>query len=527
MIRELEYYANMTLGVYRLLRNPYRPGLKTLREQMARRESQFLENARLRVFANPKSPYHALFQAAGCGFGDLAASVESRGLEPTLERLAGEGVYLSHDEFKGKTPLLRAGRHIPFAPKELLNPANRGYIETLSSGSRSRGTPSRKSLEQQLYRQVYDDLRSREFALDDRAWGLVAPTLPSGGGLRKSMERAREGGRIERWFSVQGTLRNAGHYRALTHFLVGFGRCLGAPLPWPSYLPDNDFLPVARWIAGCKKNGRLCTLRSFVSPAVRVATAAREAELDISGTLFFVGGEALTDAKQAVIEGAGCEVYPHYVVSEVGAIGAACRQMKRGNCVHVYRDSVAVVSRLREAPFSGARVNSLLFTTLLPFASRFLINAEMDDAGALEPAACQCAYSAAGMTTQLTNIFSYGKLTGQGITLFGSDVLSILETSLPRRFGGAPGDYQLVEQEGSRQTELVLRVSPRTGAASTAEVRDFFLTELRRCYGGSLAARLWNHSAGLAVVNEEPCATRSGKVLPLHVMGLEAHARAS
>jgi len=126
------------------------------------------------------------------------------------------------------------------------------------------------------------------------------------------------------------------------------------------------------------------------------------------------------------------------------------------------------------------------------------------------------------------DIFSYGKLTGQGITLFGSDAVSILETALPRRFGGSPGDYQLVEQEGGQQTEVVLRVSPRTGVGSTEDVREFFLSELRKCYGGTLAARLWKHSAGFTVMLEEPYATRGGKVLPLHLLGLEArHAHAS
>jgi hypothetical protein len=264
-------------------------------------------------------------------------------------------------------------------------------------------------------------------------------------------------------------------------------------------------------------------MRSYVSSAVRVAAAARDAGLDISGTLFFVAGEALTEAKRASIEEAGGEVYPGYGITEVGSVGMACRQMKTGNCVHVFRDALAVISRVRRAPLSDLEVNSLLFTNLLPFAPRFLINAEMDDSGVLEPATCQCEYSAAGMTTQVRDIFSYGKLTGQGMTLFGSDVVEILETALPRRFGGAPGDYQLVEREGQRQTELVLRVSPRAGAAATSDVRDFFLSELRRCYGGTLAARLWKHSAGFSVVVEEPCATRSGKVLPLHVLGPEAH----
>lgn len=520
MIRELAYYANMTRGVYRLLRSPMRADAGILQRQMARRESCFLENAAQRVFANPRNPYYEMFRLAGCTEGDLTESVKRRGLETTLSCLAAEGVCLSHDEFKGKMPLVRAGRHIPYNPSELLNPATRGYMETVSGGSRSRGTPTRKSLEINLYRDIYDELRIREFGLHKHALVQIAPILPSSGGLRNCIGRARAGGGIERWFAVRGTLRDSGHYRVLTNALVAMCRLTGASVPRPSYLPHNDFLPVAKWIAERKRQGVPCAMRCSVSPAGRVAAAARGAGLDISGTIFFVGGEALTEARRAAIESAGCEVYPGYVISEVGVIGASCRQMKTGDCVHVFSDAVAVVGRMRSAPLSGVEVPSLMFTNLLPFASRFLINAEMDDAGVLEPATCQCEYSAVGMTTQITNIFSYGKLSGQGITLHGSDVVSILETSLPRRFGGAPGDYQLVEREAELQTELVLRVSPRVGDIPATDLHSFFLSELRRCYGGTLAARLWNHSEGFSVVREEPWATRSGKVHPLHVLGM-------
>jgi hypothetical protein len=521
VIQEAAYYANMTLGVYRLLRTPYRGGIDRLREQMAHREERFLQLAESRVLANPRNPYHELFRLAGCELSDLADSVKRCGLETTLSRLAAEGVYLSHDEFKGKTPLVRGGREIRFTPDVLLNPSGRGYIESLSSGSRSRGTPTRKGLEYRLYREGYDDLRTREFALGKRAWGQIYPTLPSSIGLASSIRQARAGQKTERWFSVSGNLRDSGHYRAVTNFLVTFGRCMGAHLPYPRYLPPNDFLPAAKWVAERKREGRPCAIRSYVSSAVRVVAAAREANLDISGTVFFAGGEALTVPKRAVIENAGCEIYPSYAISEIGSVGVACRQMKTGNCVHVFRDSLAVISCMRLAPLAGLELSSLMFTNLLPFAPRFLINAEMGDGGVIEPAICHCEYSAAGMTTQIRGIFSYGKLTGQGITLVGSDVLSILETSLPRRFGGAPGDYQLVEREGDGQTEIVLRISPRVQLASPADVREFFLAELQKRYGGTLAARLWNHSAGFTVVREEPCATGGGKVLPLHVLGLE------
>ena len=41
-------------------------------------------------------------------------------------------------------------------------------------------------------------------------------------------------------------------------------------------------------------------------------------------------------------------------------------------------------------------------------------------------------FKAMGFTQQISDIYSFGKLTGHGITLLGGDLLKILEVSLPR-----------------------------------------------------------------------------------------------
>jgi hypothetical protein len=525
MIWEMMYYSRMTLGIRDLLRQPVAADPQAaVRWNLERREEHFLDLARRIVFSKPRHPYYEMFRIAGCTAEDLAAEVGRNGLEPALEKLYSAGVYLTHDEFKGKTPLVRGGREIPCGPQMLLNPLVRGGMIGLSGGSRSPGTMTPKSTKLQVYREVYHRLQGREFSLAGRTMVQVRPILPSTIGMGTNLRRIRFGEKPAKWFAQSGHWRDAGHYRAVTHLMVRSARWMGAPLPLPDYLPENDFSPVARWIAERKREGLPCVMRSYVSPAVRVAAAARDAGLDIAGTLFLVDGEALTDAKRAGIEAAGCEVYPKYGISEVGSIGSACRRMRSGNSVHVHSDAVAVIGRRRRAPLSDVEVNSLLFTTLLPFAARFLINAEMDDAGIPEPVDCDCEYARAGLNYRIRDIFSYGKLTGQGITLMGNDVLRILETALPQRFGGGPGDYQLVEYDGARQAQVELRISPRAGAAVPADVRDFLLKEIRGCYGGSLALRVWTHSGGLEAVVAEPFATRSGKVLPLHLLGTKVEA---
>jgi len=523
MIREVRYYSQMLAGVYSQTRvRGVSDPASAIREQMRLREERFLDLAQQRVFQNPRNPYHQLFRLAGCGYEDLADGVRTRGLSETLAALASEGVYLSNDEFKGQTPLIRAGREIPSSPGDYAVSVKSPGTVSLSGGSRSAGNRHRESAHFQVYKEGYHAIENAEFDLQRRVRIQLRPILPSSMGITHAIRAGRLGQPVEHWFAVAGKMADSGHYRAVTRVIVQAGRWMGAPIPFPTYLPDNDFSPVARWIAERKREGKPCALWSFVSPAVRVAAAARDLNLDISGTIFLVGGESLTEPKRAAIEASGSQVYPRYYINEIGPIGFSCRSMRHGDGVHLFHDSVSVGSRIRIAPLSGQPVNSLLFTNLLPLVSRFLINVEMDDTGIIEPASCSCAFSAAGFHTQIRDISSYGKMTGQGITLFGTDVLRILEIALPERFGGVPGDYQLVESEGERQTDVVLRVSPRLGLRSTVDVREFFLDELRRCFGGSLAARLWKHSEGIEVLVEEPSFTRTGKVLPLHLLGSAA-----
>jgi phenylacetate-coenzyme A ligase PaaK-like adenylate-forming protein len=299
--------------------------------------------------------------------------------------------------------------------------------------------------------------------------------------------------------------------------LVLQSRMMGVQLPFPATLPGNDFFPAADWIARQRAGGAPVLFVTPVSFAVRIADCAAKRGLDISGTLFLSGAEPLTEAKRTAVQAAGAEVFSRYGISELGRIGCACRSMSKENCVHVMRDSIAVISHRRRPPLADADVDSLLFTTLLSCAAFVLINVEMDDCGTIEPAACGCPLAAMGFTQQIRNVFSFGKLTGQGVTLLAGDMLNLLERSLPRRFGGTPGDYQLVEREGSPAV-VELRVSPRVGIQSEEEVRRHVLSRIRELWGGSLAYRQWSQTGGFRVVSAEPIISGGRKVNPLMLL---------
>lgn len=520
MLREASYYAQMAKAWNQFVRTPAASDPEGLiREQIENRESRFLELMRRVVFADPANPYHKLFEWAGCTYPDLERAVLRNGLEPALEELRHAGVYLNHDEFKGRKPVERAGRQITVDPSDFVNPLVRGALVHRTSGSSGASTATMRSLEYQIYHEAQQALGVREFATGRHAFIGLVPVLPGSVGIRWMTYLPRWGCRLDRWFALGGKVRDSFHYRALTNLLVLESRAAGTRTPFPTCLPENDFRPVAKWMARRQSEGVTSILRAGVSRAVRVAAAALDHGLDISGAVFLVGGEALTDAKRAVIEKTGAKPFPRYGMVELGSVGWSCRQMTAGNCVHVFRDSLALINHREKAPVSDVEVDALLFTTLLPFAPLVLVNVGMHDAGLLGPARCDCAWSKLGMTQQVSDIIAYGKLTGQGTSLLGGDVLGLLEKTLPARFGGTPVDYQLVEREGGSQTEIELRVHPRVNVRSVDEVRTFFLSEIKKQWGGALALRWWTQTHGLHVVIAEPYVSGGHKVLPLHLLG--------
>lgn len=517
MIKEARYYARMAYYFQQYLRTPpIADAPEMLKRQVETRESNFLAAVEGAIFGNPRTPYATMLALAGCGAEDLREAVRRHGLEKALEQLLAAGVYLTNDEVKGAKPIVRHGREIPNPKHAFENPAGRGGLEGSSSGSRRAGPTGETSTAWRIYRECYESLLRREFGLERFSEVSLMPILPAPWGISLAAVAARLGGRMERWFAMGGRLQDSGHYRAATSLLVTEARLLGYPLPYPEYLPQAEFGPVAEYLGACSRGSKRAFVRGTVSAMTRVCTAARERNIDISGTVFLAGGEALTDARRGLARSLGAQAHSRYIAHEVGPVGMACRQMTEGNTVHLFTDALAVVVHRRRAPLSETEVDSLAFTTLNPAASRVYINVELDDAGRLQPARCDCEFSRAGMTTALTGIESFGKLTGFGMTLIGTQILPVLEDRLPARFGGGAADFQLVERRGEAQMELCLRVDPRLGADADT-VRYYFLDEIQKVYGGALTRRTWEHTGALRVELGRPYATNTGKVLPLHL----------
>src|SRR5262245_54729667 len=129
MLQEARLYGAMPFALLAYVRSPrLTDPAAVLRDQLERRAARFLETLRRTVFADANHPYSRPFDAAGCTFADLVNLVDRDGLEPALDALRRGGVFLTHDEFKGRTPLVRFGRQIPADPSDWTNPLAAGYV---------------------------------------------------------------------------------------------------------------------------------------------------------------------------------------------------------------------------------------------------------------------------------------------------------------------------------------------------------------------------------------------------------------
>jgi hypothetical protein len=521
MLREVFKYGQMLGAVYKHLRSPVEPDPESVvRKCMEQREENFLAHVAT-VTARPEHPYAQMFKLAGCSYADLEASVRRDGVETTLEKLLREGVYLTHDEFRGKREIVRSGRHIPASLSVWNNPASKGGYVQSSSGTSGRSVTTRGSLANVRLGESLGLLFLREFKVSGGARVSVAPVLP-GHGLSMAIAVGRLAGGFDRWYATGGATRRNLHYRIVTRLLVAEMRLLGLRVPYPKYLEQNNFLAAAEYIKERVDAGEFVGLSGFVSAVARVAAAAVSHGLDLTGCFALTAGEALTDAKRKVIESAGMAVYSTYGSTDFGGFGLPCSQMNTGNCVHVSKHAIALVSRRQESAWTDATVHSLYATSILPQSPRIFINAEVGDTGVIEPATCDCLFSKLGFDLQVRDIAAISMVTAQGITIEVSELVPLLEEALPSRFGGHPGDYQLHEREAGAQTEIVLRIRPGVSTVGPGEILKHFLGEVKRVCGGSLSVVSWLHSAGIRAELAPPVLAATGKFRAVRLLGTSA-----
>lgn len=514
--------ARLSRDLLRLFRQPrsLEDSFALVRTHLARREDHFLAWVHRHVYASPGSPYRPLLDLAGCQYGDLERAVRRDGLEGALRGLKASGVYLSYEEFKGRTPVVRGHHRMEIDNSAFDNPLVSTHIVSRSGGT----TGGRVSMPVDLRFIEYLSVCKAVFV---QAYGLRdVPTLlyysgpPDPVWFRELVFEAKLRLRpSQRWYSPT-PVPGPGSPPLASLGLLGFralGLAGGHRFPAPGHLPFSRAATAARWLADTARRHGRALMRSHVSAALVVAAAAREAGLDLTGVVFHAGGEATTERRLAEITSTGARLVPIFGAEELGGPnGYGCARPQCADDIHLFTDVLALIAAPRE--FRGVTVDSLHFTSLHPLAPKLLLNVEFDDTAVVQDRACDCFMGSLGFTTHLSSIRSFGKLTTAAGNVLGIDVVRILEQVLPGRFGGSAVDYQFHEEEGPAGAFVLrLLVSPRVGEIDERAVRQAVLDEVRQGRPAyRLTADLWQQAEALVVERRDPVVSPRGKILPVH-----------
>jgi hypothetical protein len=522
--RRLLRYAGAGRELARLLLRPgtARAAREKIGHRLARRNELFLLMVQKAIWDYPASPYQPLLRAGGWTPEHLADSVRRRGLEATLRALRDAGVYLTHEEFKGRKPVQRGRLVLECAEADFDNPTVRASLEVRTGATRSQGSRVPASLEYLAEQRAPAFLLSLE-ALRQGRWPSIVwmPSVTHGGGLLWWLALAHMGQPPLRWFSVTDPAGAdvPGRHRAMFRLAQLFGFLRGLRLPYPEHasLADPDMVLDAVLAARAAHGG--CVVVTSASRATRLAADATRRGVHLEHVALLVGSEPLTPGRHRELQAAGAWVGSRYALTEAGAVGGTCGRPLRIDDVHLMADSFGLILNRYTLP-NGQPADAFVLTTLLPSTPKVLLNVENDDFGRVEERRCGCLWDELGMFTHLSAIRSFSKLTGEGVTVLGTDCVRILEEVLPGEFGGRSTDYQLLEAEDDAHlTRLYLLVSPDLGPVDEVRIRARFMEELgdgRR----NLTPPLWRLADTIQVVRRHPVSTATGKLFPFHTIAL-------
>jgi len=524
LFSELRGYGRFAWG----LRDFLREGLTLdraraqIRKMIDLREENFLRLVERGIFDYPKSPYLPLLSVADCGLGDIKKMVRQDGIESTLHVLCEAGVYVTFEECKGKVPIVRDGKEYPTDAHSFDNPFLKAHYYSESGGS----TGAKVRIPHDLNHLAM--IAPQEMVMCHSQNVLDVPTvmwrgiLPDGSGIHNVLRMSYYGKVIDKWFSPTGFRElplSQIRFNIATTMTVLMGRFAGASVPWPRHASIENASQVLEWVADTLRNNGKCLILATVSRALRICAAATEASIDLSGALFRVAGEPLTPAKARGITSTGARVFMTYGFAEAGRFGAACSRADDPTDVHLMSQVCALIQYPREVPGTDFTVPAFHVTSMLPTTPRIMLNAQSDDFGIVEQRRCGCPFDDLGLHQHLRQIKSFSKLTGEGVTLVGSETIRILEEVLPARFGGGPLDYQLMEEEDSDGfTKVSLIVDPRLQLENEQAVIDtFFDACSKSSVNADSTKSIWSQANTLQIKRRKPIWTGRGKLMSLYV----------
>lgn len=499
------------------LHNPINPDrAKTvLNLRFKNRANNFLNMMKYDIFGHHDNIYRKLLERVDCQFEDIRVLVNKEGVEGALNELFRAGVYLTLDEFKGRAPVIRGSASFSIQSNGFQRGTSPSGFKIHTSGSSGRSVyvPVNFHYIKSRSVNVSIDLAARNgFNWKHGIWGI-----PSGSSLVHLLELCGAGIRPNGWFSHLNPSDPELHPRyqwGIRALQLGSLFSL-APLPRPSWASVEDPGAVLAWIRMVRKSGRIPHLFTYLSSGIRLCQTATDRGVSLKGTCFTVMGEPVTPARIAFIINCGVTVVPRYGATECGSIGYGCLNPQTADDVHLLHDRVALVQK---ESHGGSSKGSIYLTSLLSSSPFVLMNVSLGDTGTITRRSCDCGLEHYGWKTHLHSIRSDEKCTCEGMSFSYSDLTHIIETVLPKRFGGNPTQYQFIEgydRKGLPSLRLLLH--PSVGPVDIEEVKALFYKTLDSDGGiETVMKNLWRDARLLKVERDLPVSSLSGKIRPVY-----------
>ncbi|MFN8524604.1 MAG: hypothetical protein U0821_16020 [Chloroflexota bacterium] len=478
-----------------------------VRHRVEARDATFLHLVERTVFSRPSTPYARLFRAAGCTAGDLRMLVQRDGLESALERLLAAGIYATQAELKGRVDIVRGSLRFRAYAHEFDNPLIAPHFEVPTSGSTGRQLFVGRALA--MFAEIGDALAVviRTFDLERPAY-FKWSTLP-----HSVIENIRTGMPIVAWYNPLAVPLPV---RLLQVWFWAVARASGVQIAFPRDLPlTHPERTVHRLASALRRHGSVM-VDATSSSATRAAAYAAERGISLQGALWIPWGEPLTRTRENIIRSSGARTTPVYSTVETGPIAMACGRRLDVDAMHVRNEQCALLRIASQHTHAAAPPGALMVTSLRPTLAKILVNAFTGDMADPLGGLCGCEMDGAGLTQRIVNVRSFEKLTGEGITLVGTDLARLIEEDLPATLGGRFGDYQLVETEDpTGAVRLTLRIAPAAGAVDAAAARRRLIDSLSTVSEDTAhMARLLEATAAIQIERARPWTTNSGKIPP-------------
>ncbi len=485
------------------------------------RETSFLDLLRRTIYENPRSPYLALLRTAGAEYGDVAAIVRQDGVETALEKLYDGGVHIRLEEFKGLRPIERPGLTLAVKAEDFDNPLLRRDFEVATGGSAGRRRRLAIDVDLLLQEAAYTRVIEEAHGVFERPKAIWRPVPPGSSGLKAVLRAEKCGRSLDKWFSPTHISWGPRGWTSAVFIAsaVMIGRLCGTAIPMPEHVPLDEARRVAEWMSEQATAGRHAYLSAPSSTVVRICQAARKGGLDITGSVFRVSGEPYTEGKRRVVDSCGVRTFSAWSLAECGGVAGGCARSEALDEMHLLTGMIALIQRSVPLRGEAGSVDAFHLTTLRRETPKVMLNVDAGDYGVVSRRRCGCPLEELGMHFHVHGIRNYEKLTTNGMHIVGSDILELVEDFLPRCHGGAPTDYQFVEESGGAESRIAIVVSRRVPnldeGALLGHVTAFLAGKSR---AHRMMIRVWEQGGSLRVVRAEPHTTSTGKTPALRVV---------